>query len=428
MTNQLITLKWLEKLLKYNNLYVGLSGGLDSTVLLHSLAGFPELSSKLKAIHIHHGLSEKASFWEEHCKQFCAQLSVPLIVRHVKIDNSANIEERAREARYNAFSLDIAQNDILILAHHADDQAETLLLQLFRGAGIDGMAAMPSIKKFGLGEIARPFLELTRKTISGYAKMHQLSFVDDPSNLDPAFSRNYLRNNIMPLLQDKWPKVVSNLVRTSNICQESKTNLYALAKLDCPSLLGNTLDVSSILHLEPQRIANILRAWLHNNDVRPPSFNVLSRLINEVILASIDATPLVEWGNVAVRRYKMTLYLDKSNLPCQLKSISWDKFPEPLQLDINNGRFLQAKIADKGLHLLPGSKIEVRFRQGGEIFYWRKQQKDLKKLFQQWSIPPWLRDYIPLLYINDELAAVVGYAISDHYFSSDALNVYNVTL
>ncbi len=430
MINTLIRNEWLKKLLQYNNLYVGLSGGLDSTVLLHSLAKIPELFSKLKAIHIHHGLNENASLWEEHCKQFCEQLSIPLIVRHVTIDNSANIEERAREARFDAFSLELAQNDLIILAHHCDDQAETLLLNLFRGAGINGLAAMPKIKKFGLGAIARPFLDHSRKTLSDYAVKHKLLFVDDPSNQDPAFSRNYLRNNIMPLLQEKWPKVVSNLVRTTNLCQEAKANLYTLAELDCSSLLGNTLNISSILSFEPQRISNILRAWLHNNEVRPPSFKVLSRIINEVIYASVDATPLVEWGNVAVRRYKMTLYLDKSNLSCSLKPRSWEKFPDPLQLDLNsnNSSFLHAKIADKGLQVAEGSNLEVRFREGGEIFYWRKQQKDLKKLFQQWSIPPWLRDSIPLLYINDELAAVVGYAISDHYLSSDPFNTYNVTL
>ena len=417
MTDTLLDVAWLNRLASYQTLFVGFSGGLDSTVLLHNLACQPELASKISAVHIHHGISRYADDWQAHCQSFCDSLSIPLIVCRVAVGTLSNIEEQARKARYAAFITLIGAQDGLLLAHHADDQAETVLLHLFRGAGVDGLAAMPAIKSLGKGALIRPYLSHSRVSLEAYASVHQLSWVDDDSNQDSLFSRNYLRHQVMPLLRARWPGVVGNLVRTASHCQQAKSNLHALAELDCDDLAGtgNRLSLTAIqAPIDRARIANVLRVWLKNNQTRLPPTETLNRLIDEVILARNDAAPCVEWDGVSVRRYQTTLYLLKNETERSSISIDWPLFPEPLQV---NESCLIASPTDQGLHVPLSSKVHVGFRQGGELFYWHGQTKTLKSLLQQWHVPPWERDTVPLIYIDGELAAVVGFAISDRHFS-----------
>lgn len=448
VSNSLLTEDWQISLGNYQTLFVGFSGGLDSTVLLHTIASVPALVSKLQAVHVHHGLSVNADAWQAHCQQFCKALSVPLMVHEVQIDADANIEQGARVARYNVFSSVLAENDCLLLGHHLDDQAETLLLQLFRGAGIDGMAAMMPINRFAKGVLARPFLQYSRKMLEAYACDHKLTWVDDESNQNSAFSRNYLRHQVMPLLREKWPGVVGNLARSAALCQQAKLNLDALAEIDCVELgVGSDrLSLSPLLVLNHARLANILRVWLRGNHVRYPSAAILQRLIDEMIFAKKDSTPIIEWDGVIVRRYQQYLYLLNEEAPYQSTCIEWSSFPAPLRL--NDDTFLTTlrcvtpseisgaggqaegslKSVPQGVKIPTGSRVQVRFRQCGELFYWHGQSKQLKKLFQQWQIPPWQRDRIPLLYVNDELAAVIGLAVSDHYSNNESADTYCIEL
>ena len=425
MTDSLFDDNWLTQLASYHRLWVGYSGGLDSTVLLHCLARHPLLASKLSAIHIHHGLSSHADAWLYHCQAMCALFSIPMIVRHVKFEQGCNIEEHARKARYEAFVALMSENDGLVLAHHADDQAETLLLQLLRGAGVDGLAAMPAVKPLGFGELVRPFLHHSRDTLEAYADLHQLSWIDDDSNQDNAFSRNYLRHQVMPLLRERWPGVVTNVARTATHCQQAKINLHALAELDCAELVSKstTLSLAALQTQDHARLANILRVWLTNNQVRQPSTQTFNRLIMEVIFANKDAVPYVEWDGVCVRRYQHTLYLLKTGGVSVPISRDWPEFPGPLKLE---DRWLCATSVEQGLHVPTGSRVRVCFRQGGELFYWRGQTKTLKKLLQQWHVPPWLRDTVPLIYVNDELAAVAGFAVSDRFYGRALACTYQI--
>lgn len=417
---------WLARLDSYRSLWVGLSGGLDSVVLLHQLARLPALTGKITAVHIHHGLSPHANAWLLHCQSLCTSLHVPLIARHVVFDNRTNIEANARRARYDAFAALMTQGDGLLLAHHADDQAETLLLQLFRGAGIDGLSAMPTVKAFGSGELLRPFLMHSRKTLEAYASRHELTWVDDESNQDTHFSRNYLRHQIMPLLQEKWPGVVKNLNRTAQHCQQARQNLRALATLDSEQTeRSDLLSLTPLLSLDKARCANALRMWLMNNQVRLPPTDTFNRLIMDVIFASADARPCVEWDGVVVRRYQNTLYLMKHPVASIKLDMQWSLFPKPLQWGAVS---LRPSLVDAGLHVPKGSRLDVRCRKGGELFHWRGQTKTLKQLFQQWRIPPWHRNDVPLLYINDQLAAVLGFAVSDSHFREYAAYTYHIEL
>lgn len=432
MTEALISNDWQEKLTQYKTLYVGFSGGLDSTVLLHHLVCQPQTMGKLVAIHVNHGLSPNAMNWQMHCQEICDCLGVSLIVRHVEVGQGANLEERAREARYEVFSSLLTQNDLLLLAHHQDDQAETLLLQLCRGAGVDGLAAMADISLLNHGTLARPLLECSREVIHTYACYHQLTWIDDESNQDVSYSRNYLRHHIIPLLQAKWPGVVNHLARSATHCQQAKVNLEALAVLDCSEVAaGNlTLGVSTLQTLSHARLANVLRAWFKNNKVRLPSAQVLNQIIYDLILARDDSSPLVQWGEVSLRRYQEVLYLLKNEHKLPRIGVEWSKFPTPLILGREGESmwYLYASRAKRGLCVALNQSIRVCFRCGGERFHWHGQTKSLKKLFQEWQVPPWQRERVPLLYINGELAAVVGYAVSDHYYVEDDENAFDIEL
>ena len=420
----------LLRLQSFEHLYVGFSGGLDSTVLLHVLAHQPALSKKLTIIHINHGLSGNADDWERHCQDICQGYDLPLIVRKVFVDSSANVEEEARKARYGVFLSLIAKNDCLLLAHHRDDQAETVLLQLFRGAGLDGLSAMAAVKKIAEATLIRPLLHCSRNTLEAYAQAHELSWITDESNSDSLYSRNFLRHEIIPLVQTRWPGVLANLARTASHCFDAQLQLADLAEIDYPGSddAPNTLSIARLGELSYLRMSNILRNWLKKNSVRLPDTATFNRLIPEVIFASPDANPELLWENYCIRRHQQTLYLLTSHKALMRTVVKWPDFPKPLELADPPG-FLVVKPSDKGLVISLDSTIEVRFRQGGESIVLRKQTKSLKKLFQEWKIPSWLRERTPLLYIDGQLAAVIGYAVSDNFYhASGACRAYDVAL
>jgi len=427
--------EWIERLLSYKTIHVGYSGGLDSTVLLHQLAHIDQLKNNISAVHVHHGLSANADEWQTHCELYCQKLSIPLTVSRVKFDSSANIEERARVARYAVFAECLDDHDCLVLAHHRDDQAETLLLHLVRGTGVDGLAAMPVSRTLAKGHVLRPFLHLTREDLASYARTHQLPWIDDESNLNIDYSRNYIRQRILPLLRVKWPNVVNNLAMCADHCQEAKLNLHVLASLDCDELTDTQLSMDALPLHEHSRLKNVLRVWLKQHGIQRPSTRMLTSVMNDVILAAPDRVPSVTWDNVTIRRYQRVLYLetqclneiahskqcvidrsefnDRRDLNRQqaMTDKIWANFPSAMMLD--DQICLQAIQSTVGLWIPAGSQVEVRYRQGGELFRWHGQTKELKKLFQQWQVPPWQRHRVPLIYVNHRLQAVVGYAIAD---------------
>lgn len=420
MVNSLLTADWHHQLAKCNKLYVGFSGGLDSTVLLYSLAVHEDLRKKLCAVHVHHGLSPNADVWQKHCEIRGKALQIPVLVYPVKLAQTSNIEEAARDARHDVFKNLLTDSDCLLLGHHANDQAETLLLQLFRGAGVDGLASMPSVRKYAKGKLVRPLLSKTRQELEQFAEQHGLVWINDESNQNDAYSRNFLRNQVLPLLQERWPSLLHNLGRSAQLFQEAKHNLEALAAIDYPQLEQPSLPLAGLSGLTTERIRNLLRAWLKKQQIRLPSSTVLTRIVTEVIHAREDAEPHVTWGNYVVKRYQGCLYLqnhwENDSLP--MDSVNWPHFPAPLYL--NPHTYLKVINTDIGLSIPAGAKISIRFRRGGEMFRWHGQTKQLKKLLQEWKIPPWQRAQIPLLYVNGQLAAVVGYAVSDDFYQSHA--------
>lgn len=403
---------WLEEIGKYKVIKVGLSCGLDSTVLLHFLACQEHLKSKLQVIHVNHQLSPNADSWQKHCEVFCKKLKVSLISAKVQINGSSHIEESAREARYQVFKNSLQTDECLVLAHHQNDQVETLLFNLFRGTGIDGLASIPKRRKLGLGELIRPLLNVSRDTLYSYAMQQNLKWIEDESNFNIGFSRNFIRHSILPVITDKWPSALQNISDCASKCEEARDNLNMLAKIDCPDIFSKPLQLKLdfIESLPKERIINVLRFWLKFNEVLSPASHILHRIISEVIFAKHDKIPKIIIGNMFLSRYRDCLYLiNKRQNNCV--DVAWDNFPKPLYL--TDGRKLTVIANEKEDVVDKNQDIWVRFRVGGECIKHNGKSKKLKKLLQDLAIPPWERDYLPLLFVNGKLQAIIGLLNAD---------------
>ena len=414
-------------------LWVAYSGGCDSHALLHSLNSLrPELSSEIKAIHINHGLSPLANEWEEHCKAVCEQLNIPYTA--IKVDasskksgsNNKSPEEAARHARYAEWKKIIKKDEVILLAHHQDDQAETVLLQLLRGSGVKGLAAMPAQQNFSHGLLCRPMLGFLREEIQAYASELNLNWIDDPSNFDTDFDRNFLRHEVVPLLESRWPALKKTLSRTATHTAEADHLLTELAEQDWLKVKSNEqIKISSLIELDKKRQRNVVRYWLASiSKVTLPDTNHLQRILDEVLTAAEDAIPEVIWRGGEVRRFQGLLYAqDKNRVPESNIELTWKDLEKPLVIN-STGLILSAShsVGD-GLSQgkLKSAEISLKFRQGGESCrpVGRGQTHQLKKLFQEWQVPPWLRASIPLIYVNGELAEVVGYCRCESFSASD---------
>lgn len=403
--------KRIEGLAKYKTIYLAYSGGLDSTVLLHRLAN-SEAKSKIKVIHINHDLSPNAKQWEQHCQTQCDSLKLPLQIIKVKAkaDQGESPEAAARNARYAAFKSLMQEGGVLLTAHHQDDQIETFFLQLFRGAGIKGLAAMPVEKTFCKGSLVRPLLEYSRADLERHAKEHRLQWVEDESNFDTNFQRNFLRQTIIPKLKQTWPGMNQSVLRSVEHCQEANELLDDLAAidLDCVQISEAhskkyQLNITKLLNLSSSRRFNLLRYWIQQQGHKLPSQKKLIEIDKSVLQAKEDANPIVTWEGTEIRRYRNQLYIMAPLKPFDnTQVIPW--------LDITESLYIKGLDLSLSPELLEpfnidNAKVSICFRQGGEKIQIpaRAGTHDLKKLFQENGIPPWLRERQPLLSFNEHL-------------------------
>lgn len=403
----MLTLAAIPELTAAKRVLVAYSGGLDSTVLLHLCNNDPLLKDKkILAIHVHHGLSPNADSWQQHCEQQCQQWQVRLTSRKVSIDQQSgeSLEKLARDARYQVFASLVQAGDVLLTAHHQDDQAETVLLQLIRGTGIKGLAAMPAVNRFHAGYLVRPLLQASKAQLEAYAKQQQLTWIHDESNDNTRFERNFIRHEVLPSLQQKWPSAAATIARTATHHAEAQELLDLLAAQDLVQAQRglNELDIPTLQRLSYARQKNCIRYLLHRLDYPTPSEAVLDQILTQILQAEADAEPVVQWQSVDARRYQDKLYLLPS-LPefNSTQVIAWQQQYQIPELD-----FTKLK-----------GKLTLRFRQGGERFHPANRDKSqtLKKLMQEWQVVPWLRDRTPLLFCDDELVAVIGYAVAKAY-------------
>lgn len=415
--------------------WVAYSGGLDSTVLLHLCAkAREELSSiQLGAVHINHGLNPHAAKWSEQCEKYCRHLQIEFFQKtiHAKHALGDSPEDIARKKRYAVFAELLNQGDFLLTAHQQDDQAETLLVQLFRGAGPKGLASMPMIKSFADGFHARPLLNFTRDDLSHYATVHELQWIEDDSNKNTNLTRNFLRHHVVPLLKTRWPTVTKTLSRVAGHCADAAVIMEEVAKLDLkdhvtqcsiaqPAKITPILSVKRLNELTPLYQRQALRTWMSEMKFPLPSDLKLKQIQRDFLQARNDKAPHIQWGDVELRRYDHHLYLMKKLPPHDpTQIVHWKDLQEPLVLPhVGELRVIKNNF--------DGQRVTVRFRQGGEVCQLpkRKHHHELKKLFQIWKVPPWERDRIPLIYLNDVLTAVVGYWQDDAFFflSNQMLN------
>lgn len=393
------------------------SGGLDSTVLL---AMCKNKEMDVRAIHVNHGISPNAGSWSNHCKKICASLNIPFIEFAISLDLKAgeSLEEAARNKRYAVFAEHLQEGEVLLTAHHLDDQAETVLLQLLRGAGPKGLSAMPAIKKFGKGHHARPLLGFSREELEVYAKEAGLSWIEDESNNDDALARNYLRREIMPRLKARWPAAAASISRSASHCAETQMLMESFSvELDVHGSRENTLSVDKLLQVGAEKQKLLLRSWIARMECPLPNARKMESILKTVLLAKWDSLPVVEWGEVALRRYRDDLYL----LPRAERVDTAEVFEWKMDAELILPKIGVLKTESRaGQGLRPDLHVRVGFRKGGEMVEMAKRGRHrLKNLFQEWGVLPWERETTPLLFVGEKLIAVVGYFLHEDYVVKD---------
>lgn len=405
---------------------VAFSGGLDSTALLHCLVALKNAKTHFKdiaviAIYIEHGLQSDSATWGEHCKAVAKSLGVEFrsLQVNVQLESGKGPEASAREARYSALHAELGKDDWLLSAHHREDQAETLLLNLIRGSGPAGVAGIGDARRFGPGWLVRPMLNVARSELQQYADEEGLDWVEDPSNTDRRFDRNFLRHEVLPRLKSRWPDIALRLQRSASHAGEASQLLVDLAEIDLAALGSRSerLPIDALSLLSAARQRNLIRYALRDLGLSTPTAMQLDRIQSELIPAREDAQPLVTWSGASVRRYRNGLYLLPQNLADTIKSMQVSTTEcelgaglGSLQFEKSAGVGLRPALLEQGLRIEP--------RQGGEEIRLQGQAhtRKLKKLLQEEGIVPWMRDRLPLLYSGAELVAV-----GDLWVAADAV-------
>jgi tRNA(Ile)-lysidine synthase len=413
------------------HLKVAYSGGLDSHVLLHVLSVLrTDHCFSLSAIYIDHGLQATSTEWGRHCARICTALDVPYVVRRVRVEGIAEegLEAAARRVRYATLAAALEPEDILLTAHHNDDQAETVLLQLLRGTGVAGLAAMPIQAVFGVGRIVRPLLGFSRTALRNYAQEHRLAWVEDPSNQEPHLRRNFLRTEILPLLARYWPAHASLLARTARHAAEAMGLLDEVAETDlaaCRHAVAHSpqaLSINALAALSPARQRNLLRYWLRRQGFLAPATSQLEEVLAYAQTAPRSQQARVCWPGTEVWRYRdLLVAMSTQHAPDPALDVAWD-LRAPLDLP-GVGRLQAVPIRGQGLSCarLKEKSLHVRMRSGGETLMLpgRGHHHALKKLLQAEGVPPWLRARLPLFYADHELAAVADQWVCAPFLAGD---------
>lgn len=395
-------------------------------VLLHALLATQRVEPAVAAIHINHGLSPDCQARAELCQRVCARLAVPVTVLEIdaRPPQGQSPEAFARIRRYAAMENAMRQGDMVLTAHHKDDNAETLLLQLFRGGGPHGLAAAPEHRPFGCGWLGRPLLRFGREQILAYALQHAVEWVEDASNRDLRYVRNFLRHRVMPTIRQRWPGCASTLARVARRQAETAALLDRVAEEDLRAAIEqpNMLSVVALESLDDSHLRNALRFWIRRQGFPMPAEAKLEQIVTTVVRARPEASPCVRWQGTEVRRYRNKLYLLTPGSEIGPGAIcTWTPGET---LSIAGGTLYAIWVSGRGIKasLCEGRRLEVRLRTGGERCcpVGHVHHKPLKKLFQEAGVPPWTRQRIPLIYLGGELAAVAGFWVCQPFHASAA--------
>lgn len=423
--NKLRPASVLEKLPRAPHYIVAYSGGVDSHVLLQLLAAQRDaLSGALSAVHVNHQIQRGSGDWEVHCRAVCEDLNLPFHCLRVdgRPRRGESPEAAARSARYRALADWLPVDAVLLTAQHRDDQAETLLLQLLRGAGPKGLAAMPEDTALGAGRLLRPLLHCSRAQILEYARQQGLRWVEDPSNSDTRYARNLLRQRVLPELRQHWPGLSKTLARAATHQADQAELAEALAVQDHAACrvsgANRCLSVNALRSLSAARQRNLLRYWIHTQGLTAPTQVVVQRIRTEVLTQRADARPRIDWPGVELHRYRDQLFV-MPPLPIHDNAArqAWNGTAD-VWLEQAGGELGVTPARGEGLRQsVAASGLEIRFRQGGERIQpaGRGHHHALKKLFQEWQVPHWERSRIPLLFQHEILVAVAGHCVAEGF-------------
>jgi len=392
---------------------IAFSGGLDSSVLLHAAAAqLPR--HKLRAVHVNHGISPNSERWQEHCEAVCCSLSIPCDSFRVTVAASGKgIEQAAREARYRCFEAVVKHGDVVLMGHHQDDQMETLLLRLLRGAGPKGLAGMPESRQLGLGHLYRPFLQYRREQLEAWGRDLGLHWVEDESNDGITYDRNYVRHVVLPVLAKRWPDYRQRLLRSAVQCASADAALTEQAIGDLGALsprcerVGASICLSGFVALSAPRQEQVLRYWVKSLGQSPVPHRLPRALANDLLVARDDAAPRIVWTGGEFRRYRDRLYLLPPQVVVELESRVVTDLTKPLLFADGSSLHFTPSKESGVLRCHAGQHLEVRFREGGERCRptGRSASAPLKKILQELALEPWLRARVPLIDVDGELAA-----------------------
>lgn len=403
--------EFLSKKLINPKLTLAFSGGLDSCVLLHLLHQVNKtLPFQLTAQHVHHGLSVNADAWAAFCADTCKNLNVPLSISKVQVTNAGlGIEAAARKARYDALlqaDTDFISPDFILLAHHQDDQAETFLLQLARGAGVKGLAGMATQN----GKLLRPLLDSPRSTLESYAKQYHLTWIEDESNADTKFDRNYIRHDILPVFSKQYPAIRQTISRSAQHMAEANLLLDEIAELDVAACLqGKVIDLQLLQQLSQARIHNAFRWWLVQNQCNLPSTAQLHQICQQLFFAKTDAMVKIKVSAThLLQRYRNCAFLLQETTAVPAMNILWQG-EEVIHLpDGSHLTFTQARGQGFAINRVPNIKLRIQYRQGGERFrpQFGRPSRSLKTVLQTCEIPPWQRAQLPLIFMDETMVII----------------------
>jgi tRNA(Ile)-lysidine synthase len=423
-------------------LVVGFSGGLDSSALLQGIVSLNIKNSKQQkvpviAVHVHHGLSDNADDWLAHCQQVCDSLLVEFIGERVSLaDTKGSLENAARSARYDVFKTHIQIGDILLLAHHQDDQVETFMMRLMRGSGLTGLSSMLTQRSFAGGIILRPWLTSTRAELETYVAKNNIHFIEDESNTDTQFDRNWWRQYLLPNLFKRYPQASNSIIRTIDVLQQERQVLNDLLEPIYKTVINwepkftqsNILNSAQLLRQRESVQIQLVRMWLESEGAYP-SLNSykIKQIIKDVVKAKEDAAPVYQWGDQLIRRYAGCLYVMKKNTPlttvttkeiCITHGINHvsltqgQLFIKPMTDNIDSVSGL--KQGDYIIGYYSGSLLAKPFK---------RPSKSLKRWFQEYNVPPWLRTQWPIILHNNQVACVPGLFVAENFLSDKGLEV-----
>mgnify|MGYP000309535987 CR=1 FL=1 len=405
-----------------NKIILALSGGIDSVVLLDILSRLSLSNNNVVAVHVHHGLSAKADAWLAFCKQLCQQYQIQFFSEHVHLKSlDKGIEAAARQARYQALAKHMERDALLLTAQHQDDQCETLLLALKRGSGVRGLAAMPTTLPFKQGILLRPLLRVPREAIEKYAASKQLRWVEDDSNSETKFDRNFLRLDVLPELNKRWPGFSANVARSAELCQQANYLLDEIAEQDLNAiqLTHDKLCLTLMAGMSPPRINNVLRMWLRQFDLAMPSQQVMEQIVVQMLQAKDDSDPVIALGAFSLRRYKRVLYIVSEERKLIHNTFSW-ALSHPLSLGEGMGELVATDTKDELALRKPRveEQVTIRFAIPGATTSWpigRDKRRTVKKLMQEYHVPTWQRRLVPFVFYGEKLVAAVGLWVDKDY-------------